>query len=608
MTTLRHSDLERTFGKEAVATIASSHVLLVGAGGVGCEMLKNLVLLGFGQITVLDLDTVDLSNLNRQFLFGHEHIKQPKSVVARATAQKFNPHVDITSHLANIITDPKFTVSWYKGFDVVYNALDNLEARRHVNRMCLTANVPLVESGTTGFLGQTQVILAGKTECVDCVPKETPKSFPICTIRSTPSQPVHTVVWAKSFLFVQLFGSDLELGEMDESEASKEELSTLKKETAELLELRDVISKPEFGKNVFCKIFDVDIARQAEHNVDNGRAKPDPQSWDELEKLSKHLDGAQIAKSRAQNVWSREEAFAVFLDATKRLQTRFNNGETLEFDKDDEDTLDFVVAAATLFATVHHVTTKSKFDLKQIAGNIIPAIATTNAMIAALAVQQGVWLLTKPDRARDYYISRRGGDRFFTKTKPAPPSTSCVTSSAARVVVTCDVDKTKLSDLVTWVSEFFPKEELAVLSNQLIYDVDFDDNLERTLGDLGVKERSFVTIMDDSDDDTKLRNLEIYFEPRENAGEAVVDGSIANITPIPTVPTYTVEKPEEEDEEDGEDELLVADTSKRGFSEIDSVVILDEEPSKVVRVDEGGKEEVKKDVQVEDVEEVVLLD
>lgn len=560
-------------------------------------MLKNLVLLGFGKITVLDLDTVDLSNLNRQFLFGHEHIKQPKSVVARETAQKFNPHVNITAHLANIITDKQFTVKWFQQFDIVYNALDNLEARRHVNRMCLTANVPLVESGTTGFLGQTQIILGGKTECVDCVPKETPKSFPICTIRSTPSQPVHTIVWAKSFLFVQLFGNDLDLGEMDESEASKEELSTLRKETAELLELRDVITKPEFAKNVFCKIFHADIARQAEHNVDNGREKPVPQVWEELEDLSKHLDGAQIAKSRAQNVWSREEAFAVFLDATKRLQTRFNDGQTLEFDKDDEDTLDFVVAAATLFATVHHVTTKSKFDLKQIAGNIIPAIATTNAMIAALAVQQGVWLLTKPDRSRDYFISRRGGGRFFMVAKPSAPSQTCDTSLAARCVVTCDVDHVTVSDLVSFVSKIFPKEELAVLSGKLIYDIDFDDNFERTLGSLGVKERSFVTIMDDSDDDTKLRNLEIYFEPVE--GEVT---GIQVVGELPTVATYTVEKEEEEEEEE---ELEVADTSKRGFSEVDNVVVLDEEPVKIVKV---GEEEVGKKVEVADVEEVVLLD
>jgi ubiquitin-like 1-activating enzyme E1 B len=55
--------------------------LLVGAGGIGCELLKNLVLTGFGEIHIVDLDTIDLSNLNRQFLFRHEHIKKSKALV-----------------------------------------------------------------------------------------------------------------------------------------------------------------------------------------------------------------------------------------------------------------------------------------------------------------------------------------------------------------------------------------------------------------------------------------------------------------------------------------------------------------------------------------------
>ncbi len=58
-----------------------SRVLMVGAGGIGCELLKNLVLTGFGEVHIVDLDTIDLSNLNRQFLFRHEHIKKSKALV-----------------------------------------------------------------------------------------------------------------------------------------------------------------------------------------------------------------------------------------------------------------------------------------------------------------------------------------------------------------------------------------------------------------------------------------------------------------------------------------------------------------------------------------------
>lgn len=83
---------------------------------------------------------------------------------------------------------------------MVFNALDNLDARRHVNKMCLAADVPLIESGTTGFNGQVQVIKKGVTACYDCSPKDVPKSFPVCTIRSTPSQPIHCIVWGKSYL------------------------------------------------------------------------------------------------------------------------------------------------------------------------------------------------------------------------------------------------------------------------------------------------------------------------------------------------------------------------------------------------------------------------
>lgn len=78
--------------------------------------------------------------------------------VAKESAGRFNPQVKLEAHHANI-KDPQFNIDWFAGFHLVFNALDNLEARRHVNKMCLAANVPLIESGTTGFNGQVQVIV-----------------------------------------------------------------------------------------------------------------------------------------------------------------------------------------------------------------------------------------------------------------------------------------------------------------------------------------------------------------------------------------------------------------------------------------------------------------
>jgi tRNA A37 threonylcarbamoyladenosine dehydratase len=77
--------------------------------------------------------------------------------VAKESAGKFNPNVKLEAHHANI-KDPQFNVEWFQTFNLVFNALDNLDARRHVNKMCVAADVPLIESGTTGYNGQVQVI------------------------------------------------------------------------------------------------------------------------------------------------------------------------------------------------------------------------------------------------------------------------------------------------------------------------------------------------------------------------------------------------------------------------------------------------------------------
>ena len=173
-------------GEENFEKLRTCKVLVVGAGGIGCELLKNLVLVGCEKLTVVDLDTIDVSNLNRQFLFRKKHVGKSKAVVAGEAIKRFNPLVEVEAIHGNIITGELFEVDWFRGFDAVINALDNVDARRHVNRMCLAADKPLIEAGTTGFLGQVFCIRKGETACYECFPKPQRVVYPICTIRSTP--------------------------------------------------------------------------------------------------------------------------------------------------------------------------------------------------------------------------------------------------------------------------------------------------------------------------------------------------------------------------------------------------------------------------------------
>lgn len=199
-----------------VDKIRAAKILLVGAGGIGCEVIKTLLLSGFTDIDLIDLDTIDVSNLNRQFLFNKSHVGKSKAEIAGEVAVKKFAHVNIThegkeravrvvpSHSS--IFNQEFDVDRFRSYTLVINALDNLAARSHVNRMCLAANVPLIESGTEGYIGQVFLIQRDASACYDCDgPRPNQRTYASCTIRNTPSLPIHCIVWGKH-LFAQLFG------------------------------------------------------------------------------------------------------------------------------------------------------------------------------------------------------------------------------------------------------------------------------------------------------------------------------------------------------------------------------------------------------------------
>ncbi len=185
---------------------------MIGAGAIGCEMLKNYAMMGvatdlLGKITVTDNDLIEMSNLNRQFLFRRAHIQKPKSKSAADMVLAMNPDLHIDAELDRVgqETEEKYGDNFFQELDVVVNALDNVAARLYVDQRCVTNQRPLLESGTLGTKGHVQVIVPHLTESYGSTRDPPEKDVPFCTLKSFPSAIEHCIEWARDFSFESLF-------------------------------------------------------------------------------------------------------------------------------------------------------------------------------------------------------------------------------------------------------------------------------------------------------------------------------------------------------------------------------------------------------------------
>lgn len=496
---------------ELLEKIKKCRVLLVGAGGIGCEVLKNLTLTGFKNIDAIDLDTIDVSNLNRQFLFNKSNVGQSKSEVAIDIARReyaLSPEGLNLKALHKSIMLSEFDVDFYKQYSMVINALDNRAARSHVNRMCLSAEVPLLESGTAGYTGQSKLIKNSLTACYECdgIQKEG-RTYATCTIRNTPSQPIHCIVWAKH-LFHQLFGEDdpdndvspqmeAEVDENASPNKHKEEAATNGRSETEKaaantngasngdknskhLSTREWAIKNEYDPVLLIhKLFHDDVHYLLSmHNLWKERAKPTPLDYvnlikdDNQEASCSTKDLQDNIKLGKQRLWTIKECVNEFSLSVKELHNRMKSSDYLQWDKDDEVALNFVVAASNLRSKCFNIERKSPFDVKSLAGNIVPAISSTNSVIGGLLVLQALRLLKVmplteeyrrlDDNSRNELIKDAGRLSYLNYTSlarqdliasyecPPPLSTclACAKGKTPEVEIHLSMQDTTLADLV----------------------------------------------------------------------------------------------------------------------------------------------------------------
>lgn len=162
-------------GSAGQQRLADSSVLVVGAGGLGSPAALYLAAAGVGTIGLVDHDKVELSNLQRQILFGTDEIGRGKAVTARARLSALNPALRVVAHEEKLVAGNIERI--FRGYDVVIDGTDRLATRYLINDACVILGKPLVSAAIHRFEGQAMTYLPGRSPCYRCLYPESPEDL-----------------------------------------------------------------------------------------------------------------------------------------------------------------------------------------------------------------------------------------------------------------------------------------------------------------------------------------------------------------------------------------------------------------------------------------------
>lgn len=157
---------------DAQQKLSSSRVLMIGMGGLGCPATMSLARAGLGFLRIVDFDTVDESNLQRQTLFNAQDIGQPKVLAAKNALNLINPWIEID--IVQDRVDAENLPTLLTNIDLVLDGSDNFATRDAVNKACVDAKIPLLSAAAIGFEGQMTLILPDHA-CYRCLFQDAPE-------------------------------------------------------------------------------------------------------------------------------------------------------------------------------------------------------------------------------------------------------------------------------------------------------------------------------------------------------------------------------------------------------------------------------------------------
>lgn len=595
----RYGPMVRCLGKECVERLFNLHVFMVGAGAIGCEHLKNMVMCGIGhngRISVTDMDAIEQSNLNRQFLFRSGDVSSMKAEVAvrevmalnqdflrvsndkrkveeKGVSEVTNGMSSNESSQSNLVyynlkvgreTEEVFSDRFLQSVDAVATALDNVDARMYVDGRCVVNRKFMVDAGTSGTKGNVQVVVPFHTESYGSSQDPPEKSIPLCTIKNFPYAIEHTIEWARSEFEFKFHDEILLIKEYLGKEKVNTEEEKKEDQSNEIME--DVVEKiPTNAKEcirngilLFVKLFHTSIKNLITAFPPDSKTKEGQVFWIPPKRPPRTInfdinnDLHILFVQSTANIFSFN--FGIKQHISKEMVAEFVRNEILVeefstvadsicaeespkpcmdasiitpciFEKDDDTNfhVDFLYAAANLRAINYKIKQADRLTVKGIAGRIIPAIATTTAVVSGLAILEMIKHALGVEHTKHKNSFLNLALPFFASTDPVEPAKQSYKIENKKYTFTLwnrlEYKDSKLGTILkAFEIQFKRKISMVTAESALIYwdfDSKYADNLEKTVGELVDRKPDELFVVLDvitDDDEGEFPRIVVVFE------------------------------------------------------------------------------------------------